>query len=313
MMLSEILKIKHSLILAPMFMVTNTKMVEAALNAGATGVLAAHNYRHPEALRKAVRKLHDKKLRPFGVNLVLDFESEQFRGYLEVCKEERVDFIISSLGDPKMVVDACKPLGIKVFSDVINIQHATKAVERGVDALVAVTRDAGGHAGRLTAEELIYQLVSQFDVPVIAAGGVANHDEYKRMIALGASGVSVGTAFIATQECDVSDEYKQALINADKNDVLLTKRISGIPITVLKTPYITSIGERRSFLEKKLKRYKRLKHFMGNAMPIIGLERYKHHVVGPDYQKIFCAGPSVQHIHSVTSVADVVRRIVDEN
>ncbi|MFO7864194.1 MAG: nitronate monooxygenase [Salinivirgaceae bacterium] len=312
MMLSDILKIKHSLLLAPMFMVTNTKMVEAAVQAGATGVLAAHNYRHPEALRKAIRKLHDKKLRPIGVNIVLDFEAEQFRSFLEVCTEERVDFIISSLGDPKMVVDACKPLGIKVFSDVVNMQHAAKAVGRGVDALVAVTRDAGGHAGKLTAEELIPQLVSQFKVPVIAAGGVANHDEYKRMIALGASGVSVGTAFIATHECEVDDEYKQALIKADKKDVLLTKRISGIPITVLNTPYIASIGEKRSFLEKKLKRHKRLKHFMGSALPKIGLERYKHHVVGPDYRKIFCAGPSVQHIHSVTSVAEVVQRITTQ-
>lgn len=310
--LSEILSIRYPLILAPMFVVTNERMVSAAIDSGATGALAAHNYRTAEDLRRVVQNLHNTGKRPFGVNIILDFQTDLFLEYLKVCQEEHVDFVISSLGDPKIVVDACRPLGIKVFSDVVNEQHADKAVARGVDALVAVSNRAGGHAGRLSPEELITKLMSRFDVPVIAAGGVATYEQFQKMVGLGVAGVSVGTPFIATEECDVSEEYKMAIVNAHEKDIVLTKRISGIPITVINTSYIKSLGVKQTWFEKHLKQRKRLRRLVAKGMQNTVLRKYRHRFVGPDYEQVFCAGPVVSQIERITSVSDVINRIFDK-
>src|SRR6056297_3760993 len=174
--LSTLLNIKHPILLAPMFLVTNEKMVGEAIKNGATGALVAHNYKNADQLLRAIQYVKQKYRGPFGVNLTLDFANENFDDKLIVCIDEQVDFIISSLGDPGEVVEACQPHGIKVFSDVISLRHAQKAVERGVDALIAVNKNAGGHAGMLSAEELVPQLVDKFNIPVISAGGVADHE-----------------------------------------------------------------------------------------------------------------------------------------
>ncbi|HKK58816.1 MAG TPA: nitronate monooxygenase [Salinivirga sp.] len=311
--LDKLLNIKYPLLLSPMFMVTNENMVAAAIDAGATGALVAHNYRSSEALRNGIRNLKSKNRTPFGVNLTLDFGNELFHENLQVCAEEQVDFIITSLGDPKEVIDKVKPLGVRVFCDVIHERHAAKAVERGADALIAVNKDAGGHAGIYTAEELISDLKARFDIPVISAGGVSSSEEMKKVMDMGAAGVSVGSVFIATHESNVSDEYKQAIIEGGASDIILTKRISGVPMTVIKTSYIKSIGDERSWLERKLKKRKRTRRVLRKALAGAGLNRYQHYVVGPDYQKVFCAGPSIARVNKVHSVKDVVQRIAGAN
>lgn len=294
-------------------MVTNVKMVSAAIDAGATGALVAHNYRAPEDLHQDINLLKSLKKRPFGVNITLDFENELFKKNLATCITAKVDFIITSLGDPKPVIDQCKPKGIKVFCDVTNLKHAEKAVARGADALIAVNNRAGGHAGKYTIEELLPGLVSQFNIPVISAGGVSNFRNYQKAMSLGAAGVSVGTAFIATHESNVSNNYKQAIIKGTEADVLLTRRISGVPMTVINTPYIKSIGTNRSWMERKLKRYRLLKHIIRTIIQKTHLTRFQHYVTGPDYQKVYCAGPSIENINKETSVQEVIERIAEEN
>lgn len=308
--LDKILNIKYPLLLSPMFMVTNEKMVKAAIDAGATGALVAHNYRTSDELRNAILELKGQNIRPFGVNLTLDFGNELFHSNLEVCISEKVDFIITSLGDPKQVIDQCKPNGIKVFCDIVNERHAQKAVERGADALIAVNKFAGGHAGSYSAEELIPTLKHRFDIPVISAGGVSFHREMKKVMDLGAAGVSVGSVFIATRESNVSDDYKQAIIDGKESDIILTRRISGVPMTVINTRYIKSIGDERSWLEQKLKKRKKTRRVLRKALENTGLTRYQHYVVGPDYKKVYCAGPSIQQVDKIYTVKEVIKRIV---
>ncbi len=307
--LDKLLNINHPLLLAPMFMVTNEEMVAAAIKAGATGALVAHNYRSSEELRKGIKSLKSKNNTPFGVNLTLDFGSELFSTNLEVCAGEKVDFIITSLGDPKEVIDKVKPLGIKVFCDVVNERHAEKAVKRGADALIAVNKNAGGHAGIYSAEELISDLKARFDIPVISAGGVSSHEEMKKVMDMGAAGVSVGSVFIATHESNVSDAYKQAIIEGQESDIILTKRISGVPMTVIKTNYIKTIGNERSWLERKLKKRKQTRRILRKALVNAGLTRFQHYVVGPDYQKVYCAGPSIAKVNKISSVKEVIQQI----
>ncbi len=308
--LSELLDIKYSILLAPMFLVTNEDMVGEAIQAGATGALVAHNYENEEQLRKAIQYVKHKYKGPFGVNLTLDFASGNFNKRLQVCVDEQVDFIISSLGDPQKIVEACHPKGIKVFSDVVNLRHAQKAVERGVDALIAVNRNAGGHAGMLSAEELIPQLLEKFDIPVISAGGVATHEAYNKALELGASGVSVGSAFIATRESKVSDDYKNAIVQGKGVDIVLTRRISGVPMTVIQTDYIKMLGAKRTWVEKKLKKHRKTRKALRKFLVNSGFARFQHYVAGPDYKKVYCAGPSIEHINEVSTVKAVLQRII---
>lgn len=310
MQLNELLQIKYPIILAPMFLVTNKEMVLAAIETGATGALVAHNYRKSEDLRSDIRYLKQKNEGPFGVNIVLDFVNELNKENLEVCIEERVDFLITSLGDPGEVIKRCKPKEIKVFCDVVNEKHAAKAAGRGADAIIAVNNRAGGHAGALSKNELISSLKEKLDIPIISAGGVVTNKQFKEVITLGAAGVSVGSAFIATKESEVSVEYKEAVINSGESDVILTRRLSGIPSTVINTEYIKSLGKSGSWIEKHLKKRKRTKRFVQKALNKSGLGRYQHRITGPDFTKVYSAGPSIQDVHEETTVKKVIERIM---
>lgn len=310
MQLNEILDIKYPVILAPMFLVTNVEMVKSAIDAGATGALVAHNYRSSNDLRKDIRLLKNEGKRPFGVNIVLDFANEMNKQNLEVCIEERVDFLITSLGDPGEVISRCKPKEIKVFCDVVNEKHAAKVAGRGADAIIAVNRRAGGHAGSMSFSEIVPALKEQFEIPIISAGGVVTNEQFKQVMDIGAAGVSVGSAFIATKESRVPVEYKEAVINGQESDVILTSRISGIPSTVINTEYFQSLSASMGWLERKLKKRKKTKQLVQKALNRTGLGKFQHKLVGPDYAKIYSAGPSIGDIHGETSVREVIERIV---
>ena len=310
MLLNEILDIKYPVILAPMFLVTNIENVKSAIDAGATGALVAHNYRTPDALRKDIQILKKENKRPFGVNITLDFANEMNKENLEVCIEERVDFLITSLGDPGDVIKRCKPKEIKVFCDVVNEKHAAKVAGRGADAIIAVNNRAGGHAGALEKGEIIPLLTQKFEIPIISAGGVVTNQQFKEVMELGAAGVSVGSAFIATKESKVPIEYKDAVIQGSEDDVILTPRISGIPSTVINTAYIKSLGKSMSWMEKRLKKRKKTKRLVQKALNRTGLSKYQHKIVGPDYTKVYSAGPSISDVHEETTVRAVIERIV---
>jgi nitronate monooxygenase len=293
-----------------MFLVTNKEMVRSAIESGATGALVAHNYRTPKALRSDIKYLKNINKGPFGVNIVLDFANELNRENLEVCIEEQVDFLITSLGDPGDVIRRCKPKEIKVFCDVVNEKHAAKAAGRGADAIIAVNNRAGGHAGALSKAELIPLLKSRLDIPIISAGGVVTNEQFREVMSLGAAGVSVGSAFIATKESKVPFEYKEAVINSGEEDIILTSRLSGIPSTVINTDYIKSLGNSMSWTEKHLKRRKKTKQFVQKALRRSGFGKYQHRIIGPDYTKVYSAGPSIADVHEETTVQQVIERIM---
>lgn len=287
-------------------------MVEAAIDAGATGALAAHNYRTETQLRDAIHQLKGNNHRPFGINIVHDFQSDLASNFLQICLEERVDFIISSLGDPSRIVKKCKPLGIKVFAGVINMEHAAKSVAAGVDALIAVGNKAGGHAGLLNNQEFIPQLTEKYNIPVIAAGGVATKKQFDTIMDCGAAGVMVGTPFIVANECKVSKEYKQAIISASELDIILTRRISGIPITVINTHYIKSLGAKPTWTERQLKHRKKIKRLINKALQNRLMRRFQHKIVGANYSKVYCAGPIVSEIHKQSTVKEIIHRIIND-
>jgi len=179
--------------------------------------------------------------------------SPYFHRQLQTCVDMKVEYIITSLGNPKEAITVCHQHGIKVFCDVTNLEYAKKVEAAGADAIIAVNKEAGGHSGNIPAKELLPLLIKNTSIPVISAGGVGDGEGLrKRIDEDGAVGVSIGTIFIASEEAPVSDAYKQACIDYGAKDIRMTTKVSGTPMTVIYTPYVQKIGLKQNALEKLL-------------------------------------------------------------
>ena len=256
---SQMLGIDLPIIGAPMFLVSNAKMVIEACNAGIAGSVPALNYRTDADFRKALDEIKAGTDKPFGINIITNKSNIRMREQLDTCKEYKVGFIITSLGSPETVINECKPLGIKVFADVVDLAYAQKVEALGADAVIAVNNEAGGHAGDLSPEQIIPLLAKNLKIPVISAGGVGDRKSMQRMFDLGACGVSVGSPFIATTEAPVSHEYKQAIVDYTEKDIVRTTKLSGTPCTVINTPYVKEVGLEQNWFEKLLSGNKTIK------------------------------------------------------
>lgn len=310
--LTELLGIRYPIIVAPMFLVSNTAMVKAAIAAGATGAIPALNYRSSEEFKKALSELVEGNHRPFGINLIVNKSNVKFREQLEACLEYKVDFIITSLGSPKETIEHCKKVGIKVFCDVTDLSYALKVTEMGADALIAVNNSAGGHAGNLSAEDLIPMLTKHCTIPVISAGGVGTGAGLLEKLRLGAVGISMGSPFIATHESPVSEEYKQAIISYGAKDIVMTNRLSGTPCTVINTPYVQQIGTRQGIIEAFLNKNKSLKKFAKMLTFYKGMKMLETAAFSATYKTMWCAGPSIEHVKEIKPVGDIIFHLVEE-
>ena len=159
--LDKLLGIDYPIIIAPMFLISNTKMIIAALQNGVSAAFPALNYRTDQELRAAIKEIKSFSTKPFGVNLIVNKSNPKYPGQLETLLELKVDYIITSLGNPKEVIDKCKPLGIKVFCDVVDLAYAKKVESLGADGIIAVNSKAGGHAGDIDPRSLV-TLLSPF-------------------------------------------------------------------------------------------------------------------------------------------------------
>ena len=308
--LTEMLNIDIPIIMAPMFLVSNAKMTIEAINSGITGCIPALNYRTIPELRKAILEVKENSQGPLGINLIVNKFNTKMEKQLEVCVELGVDYIITSLGNPKSIIDACKPKGIKVFCDVVDLKYAQKVESLGADAIIAVNNQAGGHLGPMSPEELIPLLVQNCNIPVISAGGVSNGKELKKMLDLGACGVSIGTPFIATDEADVSLDYKQAIVDYGAKDIVVTDRVSGSKCTIINTPYVQSIGLRANKLERMLFKNKWLKKYFKMFRWFKGTKMFEKSAFEATYKTVWCAGPSLEGVSSIRPVEQVVKDIL---
>ncbi len=309
-LLSDLLNIEHPIIMAPMFLVSNAKMLVAAGNNGITGAVPALNYRTDEAFREAIKEINSKTNGPIGVNLIVNKSNPRLRQQLKTSLELRVDYIITSLGSPEDVIKQCKPLGIKVFCDVVNLKFALKVQELGADAIIAVNKEAGGHAGPLSREELIPLLVDKCDIPVISAGGVGNYEELQKVLDLGACGASIGSVFIASEESDVSNEYKQACVDYGAKDIVMSTKVSGSPCTVINTPYVKQIGTKQNWLEAFLSKNKRLKKWVKMITFAKGMKALQKSAFSATYKTVWCAGPTIEHVKAIKPVKAIVEGLV---
>lgn len=295
-----------------MFLVSNVAMVKEAMNAGIAGCIPALNYRTLEELREAIKELKASKPEggSFGFNLIVNKSNVKYKGQLEVLCEEKCDFIITSLGSPEETIKQAHKNGIKVFCDVTDLKFAKKVENLKADAIIAVNNEAGGHRGNLSPKELTKQLTENCNIPVISAGGVGNKEQLEKMLSYGAVGVSVGSPFIASTEASVNQEYKQACVDYGANDIIMTKRISGTPCTVINTPYIQKIGTEETWLEKILNKNKKLKKWVKMIRFSIGMRATEKAAKKATYKTVWVAGPSIEYTKDIRSVKDIVTKFV---
>lgn len=241
--------IRYPIIGAPMFLVSYEELVVAVCEAGGLGMLPLPNYRTTEQLRQALKAIRSRTEAPMGVNIHLSGKFP-WQEQLSICLDHGVKFFITSLGDPRLILDDVHAHGGWVFADVVSLVQGLKAQAGGVDGLVAVGAGAGGHGGKVATLVLVPYLKERVGLPVVAAGGIGTGAQMAAAIAAGACAVVVGTRLIATPESRASEAYKRAVVDADPEGIVCTDRVTGNPANWIAAS-IADMGERPPLTSKR--------------------------------------------------------------
>jgi nitronate monooxygenase len=304
---------KKPIICGPMYPGSNPELVAAVSDSGGLGVvqpvaltsLYGHDFREGLQL---IKQLTDK---PFGVNFTIFGGAnkkyhEQMKQWMEISIEEGINFFLTSLGKPDSVVKTAKEHGIKVYHDVPNKKVAVAMRDSGVDGLNCINWRGGGQTGIQAAEQFMEEL-HDIDIPLICAGGIGNAKDFKQALKLGYAGVQMGTRFLATNECIVTDAYKQAIVDSAEDDIVWTNKIAGNNSSVIKTDDIMKGGLQTGPVINYMLRKPSLKKYARMWLMSKGIRNYSKTAFNDDV-KFWQAGKGLGNIKSVESVADVMKK-----
>ena len=230
-LLNEILGTKYPIIQGGMANIATGEFAAACSNAGALGLIGAGGM-NPETLRENIRQCRRLTDKPFGVNIML--MHPQADEFAQIVIDEGVKIVTTGAGNPGKYMAAWKAAGITVIPVVAAAVLARHLAPLGIDAVIAEGTESGGHVGEMTTMALVPQVVDAVDLPVIAAGGIADGRGLAAALALGACGVQVGTCLLTSTECPIHENYKDALLKARDSDTIVTGRLGGTPVRVLK-------------------------------------------------------------------------------
>lgn len=311
--LTRRLGIRLPVIGGAMYPCSNPELVAAVSASGGIGVLqpVSLTWVHGHEFREGVRRIVElARGGPVGMNALIEGSSRYYRRrmeeWLEVALEEGIRFVVTSLGNPRWVVDRVESVGGTVYHDVTERKWALRAVQAGVHGLIAVNSRAGGHAGPLEPARLLEE-VGDLGLPVVCAGGVATGEDFVAALRMGYAGVQMGTRFIATPECRASDAYKEAILRAGEEDIVLSERITGVPVAVIDTPWIRRMGLKAGPLARWLLRGRRTKHWMRTFYTVRAALQLKRASLAEDgTREYWQAGKSVAGIHELRPVAEIL-------
>ncbi|MBK7701935.1 MAG: nitronate monooxygenase [bacterium] len=307
--------VRTPLICGPMFPCSNPELVAAVSAAGGLGVVqpmsltSVHGWDFRDGLRR-IRELSGGA--PVGLNILLEHGFRRYQrqldAWIDIALEQDVRFFLTALGHPRPIVERIHAAGGLVYHDVTGRGFAAKAVDAGVDGLICVNDRAGGHAGRRSRERLFAEL-SGYGLPLVCAGGVGTPAEFRAALDLGYAAVQCGTRFIAADECTAHADYKAAILAARAADIVLTEKLTGVPVSVIRTPTIDRLGLEAGGLAKRLLRHPRTKKWMRawylgrslRRLPAAARE-------GGAYRDLWQAGRSVEGIDAVLPAGEIVRR-----
>ena len=226
----KLLNIKYPIFQGGMAWLGTAELASAVSNAGGLGIIGA-GHMPPDILRKEIQKVKSWTDKPFGVNIML--MSPFVKEVMQVVVDERVPVITTGAGNPGEYIPALKEIGSKVIPVVASVALAKRLERTGIDAVIAEGNESGGHIGEINTMALIPQVVDAVKVPVIAAGGVGDARGMMATFALGAKGVQMGSRFVVSTECTVSDKYKQLVLRAKDRSTVETGRATGHPVRII--------------------------------------------------------------------------------
>jgi nitronate monooxygenase len=276
---TRMIGVDYPIIGAPMFLISYEELAIAVSEAGGLGAIPLPNFRTVKDLERTLRNIRQGTDKPIGVNIHLSGRFE-WKKQLAVCLDAGVKFFITSLGDPRLILDDVHANGGKVFADVVALEQGLKARDRNVDGLIAVASDAGGHSGTTPTIVLVPYLKSKVGLPVIAAGGISTGAQMAAGLALGACAVIVGTRLIATTESRALPAYKEAVVTSGPEDIACTDRITGNPA---------------NWLAESIRDF--------DKRPELGSKRWL---------ELWSAGKSVAQVEEVKPAGTVIREMVEE-
>ena len=227
----DIINTQYPIIQGGMANIATGEFAAAISNAGGLGLIAAGGMK-PEELRANIDIARERTDKPFGVNIML--MHPQVAELMDIVIEKKVPVVTTGAGNPGKYIAALKEAGIKVMPVVASVALAQRMERLGVDAVIAEGTESGGHVGEETTMALVPQVVDGVKIPVVAAGGIASGRQMLAAYALGACGVQVGTCLLVSEECPIHPNYKQAVLDASDSDTIVTGRIGGTPVRVLK-------------------------------------------------------------------------------
>jgi enoyl-[acyl-carrier protein] reductase II len=298
--ITEILGIEYPIIQAGMVWVSGWKLASAVSNCGGLGLIGSGSMK-PDLLREHIIKCRNATSKPFGVNIpLLRGDADEL---VKVTIEEGVKIVFTSAGHPKKYSQVLKENGIKLIHVVPNIKFGLKAQESGCDAVVGEGVEAGGHNGadQITTMSLIPQLVDALEIPVIAAGGIADGRGILAALSLGASGVQIGTRFAATVESSAHENYKRKILEAKDTDTVLAFSKIGL-MRMIKNNF----AERAVQAEKEGWNEKKLKELLASKRERLGIFE------GDEIEGAMEAGQAVGLINDIPTVDVLFNRLLQE-
>jgi nitronate monooxygenase len=303
---------KTPVVCGPMYPGSNPELVAAVSEAGGLGVVqpVALTSLYGHDFREGLQLIKQLTERPFGVNFTIFGGAnkkyhEQMQEWMQISIEEGIKFFLTSLGKPDAVVKAAKEHGIVVYHDVPNKKVALAMRDSGVDGLNCINWRGGGQTGIQAAEQFMEEL-HDIKIPLICAGGIGNADDFKQALELGYAGVQLGTRFLATNECMITDSYKQAIVDSSEQDIVWTNKIAGNNSSVIKTDDIMKGGLRTGPVINYMLRKPSLKKYARMWLMSKGIRNYSKTAFSDDV-KFWQAGKGLGNIKSVESVADVLQ------
>lgn len=299
--ITELFGIQYPIIQAGMVWVSGWKLASAVSNCGGLGLIGSGSMK-PDLLREHIKKCKAATDKPFGVNIpLLRGDADELIG---VTIEEEVKIVFTSAGHPKKFSQLLKDNGIKLIHVVPNVKYGLKAQEAGCDAVVGEGVEAGGHNGadQITTFALVPQLVDALEVPVIAAGGIADGRGIIAALALGAEGVQIGTRFAATVESSAHDNYKRKILEAKDNDTVLAFKKIGL-VRMIKNDF----AMRAIKAEEECWDEMKLKELLGNKRERAGIFE------GDEIEGELEAGQGVGLINDIPTVKELMDRLVNES
>ncbi len=293
---------------SPLFIASQPELVLAQCKAGIIGSFPALNARPPELLNDWLSRLDAEladyakanpglPVAPYAVNQIAHVSNDRLERDMRVCVEHQVPLIITSLRPPREVVEAAHSYGGLVFHDVINVRHAHKAVEQGVDGIIVVCAGAGGHAGTGSPFALVREIRQFFDGTLVLAGAMSSGADVFAAQALGADMAYIGTRFLATTEAHALPEYKQMLVDSGSDDIVYTSLFTGV-----KGNYLKKSVAATGFDPDNLPEADKSKMNFGSG----------GNMDKKAWRDIWSGGQGVGNIHDILPAGEVVARMVQE-